>query len=159
MPKGKDIRREGEFFSSTVAREQRLCPGEDKANLISIQQLLAALSEALRLLKSSNSCYLFICIYPGQLGSLRQTPPPPRSLLLPGSSAASPGHWMCQSRSAGETLTPGKWEELAAPELSVALPVVRRGAVSCPWAEEKQISPGPRGLWFLEEQKTNRRSS
>lgn len=59
MPKGKDIRHEGEFFSSTVAREQRICPGEDKANFISILQLLAALSEALRLLKNSEQL-LFI---------------------------------------------------------------------------------------------------
>lgn len=145
------------------AREEKTSPGEDKANFISVLQLLATLSEALRLLENSNGCYLFLCIYPGRLGSLRQTQTLPASLLLPGSSAAAPGHTMCQSRSAGETLTPGKQEELAASEPSDRAPWLcplrKGGAVSCPWAEEKQISPGLCGLWLSEEQKTNQPSS
>lgn len=119
MPKGQDKKHEGGFFSNTVTDGQgNGKEAQDKANFLSVLQLLATLSETLRLLENSNSCYLFLCIYPGQLGSLRQTQTPPASLLPPGNSAAAPGHAMCQSRAAGETLTPGKWEELAASELS-----------------------------------------
>lgn len=121
MPKGKDKKHEGVILLQHCYRwtkEQKTSPEEDKANFMSVLQLLATLSEALRLLENSNSCYLFLYVYPGRLGSLRQTQTPPASLLPPGSSAAAPGHAMCQSRSAGETLTPGKREELAASKLS-----------------------------------------
>lgn len=148
--KGQKAQEGGDFspmLSYRWARERETSPGEDKTNIISALRLLAMLSRALRLLENSRGCYLFLCTSPGQPGSLRRAPTPLAPLLPPGSSAAAP----CASAGLRGRLTPGKQEELAVCELSDwdlwLCPLWKGGALSCPRAEEKQISPQP--LWSL----------
>lgn len=139
------------------AREWQTSPGGHKASFVSVLQLLATFSEALRLLENSNGCYLFLRLYPGCLGSLKETQTPPShpcshqatQLLLPETRCARAGlgrdshAWKMGGIGSLQTVSPG----------SVALPFAERGA------EEKQISLGLCGLWHLEEQKTNQPSS
>lgn len=144
-------------WSYRWVREWETSLEEDEAHFISVLQLLTTLCGASRLLENSNSCYLFLCTS-GQLGSLRHMRTALAPWLSPSSSAAAPGCAMYQSRSSEEALawkTGGIGSLWAVRPGSAALPFMRRGAVSCPEAEEKQISSGPCGLWLLEQQRTN----
>lgn len=149
------------MWSYRWVREWETSLKEDKAHFISALQLLTMLCGASRLLENSNGCYLFLCTSPGQLGRLRQTQTALAPWLLPSS-------WSCFSRThdvpeqvfRGSSCLENRrnWPPLSQSD-SAALPFVRRGAVICPEAEEKQISPGPCGLWLLEQQRTNQPSS